>query len=150
MEAELLQPLVDYFYTGSINIDDDNVMSLLEAASLLLLPKLVQACGKYLASRLEVDNCLKIHAVATSRDFGTDLDWLRGRIERFIQLHFEEVWKTPEFIGCENIDDEAEVEDEPAIEVNQLARLLQADDLCVDSEESVFYCVDRYLKSLGR
>ena len=37
-----LEPIVNYFYTGVITINGDNVGSLLSAASLLLLPRLVQ------------------------------------------------------------------------------------------------------------
>ena len=44
--ADVLDGFVDYFYTGRIAIDGDNVADLLNAASLCLLPKLVEACIK--------------------------------------------------------------------------------------------------------
>lgn len=37
-----LEPIVNYLYTGVITINGDNVGSILSAASLLLLPHLVQ------------------------------------------------------------------------------------------------------------
>ena len=42
VEEDDLEPIVNYFYTGSIIINGDNVGSLLSAASLLLLPRLSQ------------------------------------------------------------------------------------------------------------
>jgi hypothetical protein len=146
---------VDYFYTGTIRITNDNVMSLLEAASLLLLPNLVQSCGRYLSNSLDVSNCLRILAIATSCTFGLGLEWLEEHAIRFSQLHFEAIWRSPEFIGRgatadsseeerdveENYDDEASF----MLTSSQLTRLLEADDLCVDSEESVYYCVTRWV-----
>ena len=42
VEEDDLEPLINYFYTGTIQIHGDNVGSLLNAASLLLLPTLAQ------------------------------------------------------------------------------------------------------------
>ena len=42
VEEDDLEPIVNYFYTGSIVINGDNVGSLLSAASLLLLPRMIQ------------------------------------------------------------------------------------------------------------
>lgn len=133
MEAAILRPLVDYFYSGKISITNDNVISLLEAASLLLLPTLLQACCKFLANGLDEANCLRVLAIATSRNFGLDLEWLEKEVVRFIQLHFEVVWRSSEdFVGLLNC--------------TQLQRLLEADDLVVDSEENVFNCVSKWLQ----
>ena len=42
VENDDLEPIINYFYTGVITINGDNVGSLLSAASLLLLPSLIQ------------------------------------------------------------------------------------------------------------
>ena len=42
VEESDLEPIVNYFYTGVISINGDNVGTILSAASLLLLPRLVQ------------------------------------------------------------------------------------------------------------
>ena len=97
IEAEILQPLVEYFYTGKITVTNDNVIGLLEATSLLLLPKVVEACGQFLANHIDEANSLKIWAIATSRNY-CGLQWLAGEALRFMQLHFESIWKEPEFI----------------------------------------------------
>ena len=135
IEAEILQPLVEYFYTGKITVTNDNVIGLLEATSLLLLPKVVEACGQFLANHIDEANSLKIWAIATSRNY-CGLQWLAGEALRFMQLHFESIWKEPEFIlEAKN----------GGLNYEQLTRLLEADDLCVDTEENVYYCVSRWL-----
>ena len=65
------------------------------------------------------------------------LDWLAGEAIRFMQLHFESIWKEPEFL----------IED--SLNYEQLTRLLEADDLCVDCEDNVYYCVTRWLNRYG-
>ena len=135
IEAEILQPLVEYFYTGKITVTNDNVIGLLEATSLLLLPKVVEACGQFLANHIDEANSLKIWAIATSRNY-CGLQWLAGEALRFMQLHFESIWKEPEFIlEAKN----------GGLNYEQMTRLLEADDLCVDTEENVYYCVSRWL-----
>lgn len=151
VDPSLLAILVDYFYTGCITVTEDNVLGLLEASSLLLLPDLVQACGQFLSDHLDVSNCLRIRAIATAWDYG-GLDWLAMAASRFVQLNFEQVWRSPEFIGHlddGSCDDASSFTTEPMLPLlnaKQLANLLRADDLCVDSEESVFYCVERWAK----
>ena len=94
MESEILKPLIDFFYTGEINITSDNVIGLLTASSQLLLPNLVQACGQFLADFcLDEENCLRIFAIATSQNFAGNLGWLEAEAMRFIQLHFESIWQ---------------------------------------------------------
>ena len=92
VESEFLRELVDYFYTGEITVTNENVIGLLEAASLLLLPKLVEACGRFLANHIDETNSLRIWALATSRTY-CGLEWLAGEAIRFMQLHFEALWR---------------------------------------------------------
>ena len=110
MEAEILRPLIEYFYTGQIIISNDNVTDLLAAASQLLLPGLVEACGQFMADFcLNDSNCLRILAIASSQSFAGNLGWLEAEAMRYIQLHFEAIWQRPEFIGgleAENAIDE--------------------------------------------
>ena len=42
VEKDDLKPIINYLYTGHISINGENVASLLNAASLLILPSLIQ------------------------------------------------------------------------------------------------------------
>lgn len=152
MDGDLLEPLVDYLYSGQITISNDNVIGLLQAASLLLLPRLVEACGQFLSTVLDQSNCLDILTIATSLDFGDSLAKLEKDAIRYIQLHFEAIWRQlGSIIQQEEDDHEQQQEQEeesvaPAMDHRQLAKLLAADDLCADSEESVFHCVQNWMQ----
>lgn len=130
VESDVLEAVVLYFYSGQITISNDNVIGLLGAASLLLLPRLVEACGQFLSTCLDQSNCLHILAMATSHDFGDSLDALKTDAIRYIQLHFQSIYDNEDF----------------PMDVNQLTKLLLSDDLCVDNEENVFACVTSWIK----
>ena len=147
MEGQLLAPLVDYFYSGQITISNDNVMGLLHASSLLLLPSLVEACGQFLSNCLDESNCLDILAIATSHNFGDSFQQLERHAVRYIQLHFEAIWsRSPDTNEEEQL--QRENDEDPFLKMDhlQLTKLLSADDLCADSEENVFQCLQRWLQ----
>ena len=52
VQPEDLEPIINYFYTGSITINGDNVGSLLSASSFLLLPSLIQ--GDYKSKSFQI------------------------------------------------------------------------------------------------
>lgn len=52
VQPEDLEPIINYFYTGSITINGDNVGSLLSASSFLLLPSLIQ--GDYKCKSFQI------------------------------------------------------------------------------------------------
>nr|XP_055170154.1 kelch-like protein 38 isoform X2 [Nyctereutes procyonoides] len=58
IEAATLEQIVSYVYTGQVRITADNVLPLMEAASMLQYPKLLEACSSYLQSQLTPSNCL--------------------------------------------------------------------------------------------
>eukprot|EP00058_Branchiostoma_floridae_P020395 XP_002605885.1 hypothetical protein BRAFLDRAFT_87443 [Branchiostoma floridae] len=60
VQSHVVSDLLDYFYTGSLNIRNGNVESLLHAASLFQLSSVVTACCRYLSRQLDSDNCFGI------------------------------------------------------------------------------------------
>ncbi|XP_069477688.1 kelch-like protein 38 [Ambystoma mexicanum] len=60
VEPEILQQIILYVYTGEILITGENVLCLIEAASMLQYVKLFEACSKYLQDQLNPTNCLSI------------------------------------------------------------------------------------------
>ncbi|XP_062045443.1 kelch-like protein 38 [Lepus europaeus] len=53
-----LEQIIVYVYTGQVHIMAENVLPLMEAASMLQYPKLFEACSSYLQSQLAPGNCL--------------------------------------------------------------------------------------------
>uniref|UniRef100_A0A8C3WVQ8 Kelch like family member 38 n=1 Tax=Catagonus wagneri TaxID=51154 RepID=A0A8C3WVQ8_9CETA len=60
MDSATLERIILYVYTGEARITAETVLPLMEAASMLQYPKLLEACSSYLQSQLSPSNCLGI------------------------------------------------------------------------------------------
>ncbi|XP_023216985.1 kelch-like protein 5 [Centruroides sculpturatus] len=67
VNAEALQALIYYCYTGEIDIHEDTVETLLSTANLLQLSEVVEACCKFMMCRLNPSNCIGICLFAESQ-----------------------------------------------------------------------------------
>lgn len=64
VEAQSLKQLIDFAYTGEIDITEENVQVLLPASSLLQIQSVREACCKFLLRQLHPSNCLGIRSFA--------------------------------------------------------------------------------------
>lgn len=64
VDAKSLRTLVEYAYTASINIAEENVQAILPAASVLQFEEVKRACSEFLRRQLDTDNCLGIKVFA--------------------------------------------------------------------------------------
>ena len=64
VDPATLRSLVEYAYTATIDITEDNVQSILSAASVLQFQEVKQACSEFLRRQLDTDNCLGIKVFA--------------------------------------------------------------------------------------
>lgn len=127
VDGDALWYLVRYFYTGTIDLLEDNVETLLATASLLQLGCIVEACCQFLIKQLHPSNCLGIRSFA-------DLHGCANLLQTsnvYTNDYFMEVIKNQEFL---------------VLSANEVAILLQSDDLNVSSEESVFDALLRWLE----
>lgn len=127
-DGATLDTVVKCFYTGQIDINEENVEALLAAASFLLFPYLEEKCTEYLAQLGQVNesNCLGIWALARSYAF----EDLKEIAFPYVLDNFPEVVKTDDFHRLNKVD---------------LMELLANDYLAVDSEEEVFNAVDDWV-----
>ncbi|KAI0239434.1 hypothetical protein LSAT2_009844, partial [Lamellibrachia satsuma] len=58
MEPEILTSIVDYMYTGEIELTADNVESLVKAGELLQQDNLKKACENVTLKQVEPANCV--------------------------------------------------------------------------------------------
>jgi kelch-like protein 17 (actinfilin) len=64
VDAQSLKQLIDYAYSGEIDITEENVQVLLPASSLLQIQSVREACCKFLLRQLHPSNCLGIRSFA--------------------------------------------------------------------------------------
>ncbi|XP_076880295.1 kelch-like protein 10 [Brachyhypopomus gauderio] len=92
VSPHMMQLIVDYAYTLSVPINEDNVEELLAAADQFLVSGLVHACCQFLEDQMCVENCIGIFKLA-------DFYWcpdLRQKAHLFILHHFEQIARLSE------------------------------------------------------
>ncbi|XP_015172686.1 PREDICTED: kelch-like protein 5 isoform X2 [Polistes dominula] len=127
VDGDALSSLVRYCYTGCIELKEDSVQTLLATAHLLQLHPVVKACCKFLRKQLHSSNCLGIRMFA---DMHGCLDLLK-EAHAYTTEYFMEVIKNQEFLLCS---------------ADQVAELLESNDLNVPSEDSIFHALMAWLK----
>lgn len=87
IESTALDRIVLYVYTGEAHITAENVLPLIEAASMLQYPKLFEACSSYLQGQLTPSNCLGMIRLSEVLSCQT----LRKKAREVALTHFPEV-----------------------------------------------------------
>lgn len=121
-----LQILLDYCYTATITVTQDNVQELLPAADILQLTWVRQLCCEYMQHQLDTSNCLGICAFADTYSCSE----LHKAAGNFAQQHYLEVLDGGEFLD---------------LATTELAELVRSEDLNVQSEEQVFESVMKWV-----
>lgn len=62
--ASSMKLVLDYIYTGKVELTTDCVQSLLSAANLFQLKGLRDGCADFMEQKIEIDNCIGIHFFA--------------------------------------------------------------------------------------
>lgn len=127
LDERAMETIVDFFYSGEIEISENNVQDLLPVTCVLQVQSVQQACCEFLKRQLSSENCLGISAFADRHDCAA----LVSSSESFARQHFIDVVQSEEFME---------------ISAKQLARLLFDDDLTVQSEERAFEAALAWIK----
>lgn len=122
IEASALESLINFAYSGKVNITASNVQSLLVAASFLQLLKVREACSEFLVKRLHPSNVVGIRTFADTLGCPA----LVEATNKFIQMHFRQVCLSDEFL---------------ALPLKDAIEIFSWDQLFVVSEEQVFEAV---------
>ncbi|VDL79656.1 unnamed protein product [Nippostrongylus brasiliensis] len=89
IDDKTLRLLVDYMYTGRLDINENNVRALYGAAEILHLDSVRSECSWYLKEHLSVSNCMEIAAFAKAHNC-TELD---DAAVSFAGQHFGDLWR---------------------------------------------------------
>lgn len=126
VDEESMETIVDFAYTGKISIHEDNVQHVLKTSSILQLSEIVSACCTFLKGQLHATNCLGIATFAQAHGCTS----LGDRAMEYVQDNFSEVVEGEEFLQL-NLDN--------------ILTLLNSDLIQVDSEQSVFEAMYKWL-----
>ena len=120
VRPEIMTSVVDYMYTGDIELTVDNVESLVEACDILQLDGLKAACEDFMTSLVDLANCVRLHIFAAL--YG--LDKAQKKAKELMLAEFKKVAFSDQFkeLSCSELveiikDDDIHVEDEdPVVE----------------------------------
>ncbi|XP_007538004.1 kelch-like protein 4 [Erinaceus europaeus] len=126
IDPNALNSLVQYAYTGVLQLKEETVENLLTAACLLQLTQVIEVCSNFLIKQLHPSNCLGI------RSFGDvqGCTELLSVAHKYTMENFTEVLKNQEFLQL------------PA---NEISKLLCSDDINVPDEETIFHALMQWV-----
>ena len=126
VDPEAMRLLVEFAYSTKLEITTVNVQSLMTAASLFNFPAVFKATSKFLCKQLHPSNCLGIRAFA--RTHGSSE--LVEAATSYFREHFMDTVKDEEYMN---------------LSAEDLAYLLDSNDLNVQSEADVYSAVQMWL-----
>ena len=86
-EGKFVKSVIEYIYTGNIDINANNVMTLLSTADFLQVDHVKEICFKFLETSLTVDRCLDVVKASTLYGNAISLQ----QTSQFISDNFDEV-----------------------------------------------------------
>ncbi|XP_014663237.1 PREDICTED: kelch-like protein 5 [Priapulus caudatus] len=127
VDSDSVLALVEYCYTGQIDLREDNVENLLSTASILQLLEVVEACCGFLMKQLHPSNCIGIRSFA---DVQGCCDLLKVA-HNYAMDHFMEIMRNQEYL---------------ILPVEEVIRLLSNDDINVPNEETIYQAMMLWVK----
>ena len=94
-DENAVSDLIEFAYSGKININKDNVQTLLEASNYLQVEFVKKSCGDFLKDAIDDETCLNIWQLADC----FSLEKLRETAKRYALQHFTEICKEEEFLS---------------------------------------------------
>ncbi|XP_069934671.1 actin-binding protein IPP isoform X3 [Oryctolagus cuniculus] len=132
IEAGIFRILLDFIYTGIVNIGVNNVQELIVAADMLQLTEVVNLCCGFLKGQIDPLNCIGIFQFAEQIACHDLLEFT----ENYIHVHFLEVHSGEEFL---------------ALTKDQLIKILRSEELSIEDEYQVFLAAMQWImKDLGK
>lgn len=97
IDGEILDCLIQYIYTGILNLNSENVLSILSAAHELDMNDVKGYCFEFLSDCISSSNCFTLlFAAKQHRNFA-----LRDKVYEHIRYNYETVIQSPSFLTLE-------------------------------------------------
>ncbi|XP_046864948.1 LOW QUALITY PROTEIN: kelch-like ECH-associated protein 1B [Xenia sp. Carnegie-2017] len=127
IEPQTMANLLDFVYTGSIELTTNNVQQLCAGATMLHLTSLANSCANFLEAHMDYFNCIGIRAFADHYSCTS----LENFAFRYICEHFLDVVQSEEFLQLSK---------------DGLLELIQSNLIQVYSEDEIFNAVEVWIK----
>ncbi|XP_078588997.1 kelch repeat and BTB domain-containing protein 8-like [Branchiostoma floridae x Branchiostoma japonicum] len=118
--------ILDYAYTGRLQMEPDQVQAVMSAARLLQVDFVGRKTAEYMKDRLDVSNCVDVLMYA---DMMADCGLVEAT-KKYVASRFDQVTLHPSFVQ---------------LPLNHLQSLLDRDDLMTNSEDNVVQAALRWV-----
>lgn len=125
--GDVLLSLVEYCYTGNIELNVDTVEALWITASFLQFSGIFSACSAFLSRHIKPTNCLRIAPLAEQHN----CELLLKKAQEVALKHFRQVSRNEYFVQ---------------LTADDLGKMLASDNLHVRSERDVFNALVTWFK----
>lgn len=119
--------ILDFIYSGKLNVCTENADELLRAATLFQIKLLHRKCEEFLVEHVTVDNCIRAWRLANSHEC-TELS--------------KRAW----YVILECFTDVCQIEDFNYLDASEMLEIINDDDLHVSNEEIVCDAVFRWYR----
>ncbi|KAK3583237.1 hypothetical protein CHS0354_015417 [Potamilus streckersoni] len=127
VEPDVFQIILDFIYTGELEVNEDTCEDLLAAADMFSLTDVVTVCSMFLKDRLQPHNCLGINMFA---EIHACTDLVRDS-ERYISSNFLKVQREEEYKN---------------LPLDRLLHYLYSENLRIENEFQVFIAAMDWIK----
>ena len=126
ISASILEGVLEFIYTGNVEIDGErNAKDLIIAADFLLLVCLKTFAGRFLEQLLTNSNCISLFYFAEKYQCVE----LVAKARKFLLENFASVAELDEFLD---------------LEAEEVGRWISSDEICVEAEEDIFKIIQKW------
>lgn len=123
---EAMEIILDYIYSGKINLRQDNTEVIMTAATYFVIEGLPEAVIQFLQERLNLVNCFSVLSLADEHC----LQELKSSCTRFISANFVHASNSPAFLSLQE---------------SLLIEVISSDNLLSVSDEDIFHTIVRWV-----
>ena len=127
ISAAVMEDVLEFIYTGSVEVTHENSKDLIAAASYLLIPGLKKLSGRFLERQMSKSNCISTFYFAEMYQ----CEELITNTRKFIHTNFASVAKLDEFLN---------------LEAKEVERWISSDEISVGVEADVLMIVLKWIE----
>ena len=121
-----MESILEFMYTGQIQIHLRNVFELLESSNFLLIDEIKKACCQFLESTVDIENCFTISTIADA----FSCDGLTQTVTQYMNRKFTKLAKTETFLKLARED---------------IVKFLSSDDIQIENEEQLLEIIKDWI-----
>ena len=127
ISGAVMEDVLEFVYTGNVEITQENSQDLFAVANFLLIPALEKRSGRFLKRQMSESNCISTFYFAEMYQW----DELITKSRMFIHANFKSVAEMDEFLN---------------LEAKEVERWISSDEISVEVEADVFKIVLKWIE----